>query len=250
MKNKLLGIFLLLIIQPAYAVESENECPFGNEYKDSNNSEERSKAIESMHDGWFRGHNVVCAAEEGNLLVRDGVSKNWEAIRHAYEFFLSAASNEQKNRYKEVENNLKLTNQYKVNQQLAAKRERQRIAREGDGSDDDETCKGYGAKPGTQPYINCRIQLRQLSDQAARDQDRAEQEQSAHEENIRRIEADRKAQRAEQNRRAAAEAERRHWKEVEKAGLQMYRNAQPKPPPKSVNTDCISDGVYTSCTSR
>ena len=45
--------------------------------------------------------------------------------------------------------------------------EAKRIAIEGDGSDDDKTCKSYGARPGADGYVNCRIQLshkKQLAD--------------------------------------------------------------------------------------
>jgi hypothetical protein len=40
------------------------------------------------------------------------------------------------------------------NEQLAARK--QELA-----AKDDETCKGYGAKPGTDPYVQCRIKLDQ-----------------------------------------------------------------------------------------
>jgi len=39
-------------------------------------------------------------------------------------------------------------------EQLAAKK--QELA-----AKDDETCKGYGAKPGTEPYVQCRMKLDQ-----------------------------------------------------------------------------------------
>ena len=40
------------------------------------------------------------------------------------------------------------------NEQLAAKK--QELA-----AKDDETCKGYGAKPGSEPYVQCRMKLDQ-----------------------------------------------------------------------------------------
>lgn len=40
------------------------------------------------------------------------------------------------------------------NEQLAAKK--QELA-----AKDDEACKGYGAKPGTEPYVQCRMKLDQ-----------------------------------------------------------------------------------------
>lgn len=59
--------------------------------------------------------------------------------------------------------------------------EEKRIAKEGDGSPVDLTCKSYGAKPGSEGYINCRTQLartRQLADEqdtAQRNRESAEQ---------------------------------------------------------------------------
>ena len=60
--------------------------------------------------------------------------------------------------------------------------EEKRIAREGDGSADDRTCKSYGSKPGTQGYITCRIQLterKQAEDVQRSAQARVEEEKRA-----------------------------------------------------------------------
>lgn len=40
------------------------------------------------------------------------------------------------------------------NEQLAAKKQEM-------AAKDDETCKGYGAKPGSEPYVQCRMKLDQ-----------------------------------------------------------------------------------------
>jgi len=57
--------------------------------------------------------------------------------------------------------------------------EEKRLAATGDGSADDKTCKSYGAKPGSQGYITCRVQLAQAK-QAA-DAQQAGQAQAARE---------------------------------------------------------------------
>lgn len=50
----------------------------------------------------------------------------------------------------------------------ARQAEAKRIAIEGDGSADDATCKSYGARPGSEGYVTCRVQLgrtKQLADE-------------------------------------------------------------------------------------
>jgi hypothetical protein len=53
---------------------------------------------------------------------------------------------------------IKAEKEAKTKEKMRAK-ELNRLAREGDGSSDDLTCKSFGAKPSTEPYINCRSRL-------------------------------------------------------------------------------------------
>lgn len=101
--------------------------------------------------------------------------------------------------------------------------EAKHIAKEGDGSADDLTCKSYGAQPGTQGYINCRIQLsstRQLvgEQQAAQNAQQATQAKAANEQQAAQARAaseQRAAQADYQNRLAAAQYEAQARRDAE-----------------------------------
>lgn len=69
-------------------------------------------------------------------------------------------------------------------------------AKQGDGSQDDQTCQKYGLKPGQPEYGNCRMQIDMARAQAAREQARYEAELAAYEEEKNRREAEIKRQRA------------------------------------------------------
>ena len=195
-----------------------------------------------FNESWTKYKNINGAVEEGNLRMKSGeIKKDWQLIRDAYQYFLANASLEQKSLHPEVELSLKQVEPYyqadltqrkkqaKVNAIKAkqhAKQERldaikaehearqqdkvrqaeaKRIAKVGDGSADDTTCKSYGARPGSEGYINCRIQLsrtKQLVDEQYAAQIRAENEkQAAKADYNRRVEA---AQQAEVAQREAA----------------------------------------------
>lgn len=173
--------------------KGEYENLFGKVLLNSKNEQDRNEAMAHFKNSWYIYRNVNSAVEEGNLLVAKGnFDKNWASIRAAYQFFLENASDKQKSAHPEVEQNLKqiepfyqadVAHQLKVQaeheriealkkkqeaeqqareerkQGKVRKAEERRIAKEGDGSEDDLTCKKYGAKPGTQIYVDCRIKL-------------------------------------------------------------------------------------------
>ena len=108
--------------------------------------------------------------------------------------------------------------------------EERRIAREGDGSSDDLTCKSFGAKPGTQPYITCRINL---SGKVQREQQA--QQQAQQQEWSRKLQAEQLTQEqtrqqalqyAEQD-RLRAEQERRYQQQLElQESMQVEQKAR------------------------
>ena len=83
------------------------------------------------------------------------------------------------------------------NIELARQREQERIAKEGDGSPDDLTCKKYGFKPSTEGYAQCRLQI----DIAKKD---ATQRQAAYQEQKRQYDAQVAAVEKERERRQGA----------------------------------------------
>lgn len=114
------------------------------------------------------------------------------------------------------------TEREKKRQEKIRLAEGKRIAKEGDGSAYDLTCKSYGARPGTQVYINCRIQLAQKekAEQAALtaqqlEKERAEQAALAaqQQENNRQIAQQQRLQ-AAQHRQQQLENDRSTCKEV------------------------------------
>jgi hypothetical protein len=173
--------------------KGEYENLFGKVLINSKDELDRNEAMVHFNNSWYLYRNVNGAVEEGNLRIANGnFDKNWASIRAAYQFFLEHASDKQKSAHPEVEQNLKLTEPYyladlaqkeavakleavqkakqekleaikeaaeKRKQESIRKAEERRVAKEGDGSEDDLTCKKYGAKPGTQIYVDCRIKL-------------------------------------------------------------------------------------------
>jgi hypothetical protein len=91
---------------------------------------------------------------------------------------------------------------------------------------DDSKCRSYGAKPGTKPYIDCRLSLNQLRDQqAARAQAQAQAEAAAEEA---------REQQDQQARRALA--------------LQYLMNRPQPQPPSTVNVNmCNQPGQVNTC---
>lgn len=212
------------------AERGEYEFLLGKISSNSNNEHDKTVAIGHFNNAWHKHNNVDGAVEEGNLRTAAGdIDKNWQPIRDAYQFFLANASDEQKARHPEVEQNLTLTEPYyqadlvqreatakalaieqqkqakidaieakrkaeqqakqerldairianeERNREKARQAEAKRIAKEGDGSDDDKTCKSFGARPGSDGYINCRIQLSQKK-QLADEQQAAQKESEA-----------------------------------------------------------------------
>lgn len=107
--------------------------------------------------------------------------------------------------------------------------EEKRLAKEGDGTADDLTCKSLGAKPGTTPYINCRLKLTEQYNQRQFEQQQeqnrrlqAEQERLYQEEN-RKIQAEQERLYQEENRKLQAERNRLYQEQIE---IQQRQNAE------------------------
>jgi hypothetical protein len=126
--------------------------------------------------------------------------------------------------------------------------EERRIAREGDDTPDDRTCKSLGAKPGTNPYIQCRLKLTELANQHRLEQI---QQQQAIEQVQRQAEQDRQLliQQSEQiaenqrqqierqrmldtenQRRQAVAEEKKGWERLEKFGRALEGLSRTTPP--------------------
>lgn len=224
--------------------------------------------------GWFNHSwstygNVNGAIEEGNLLMIGGdIANNWKLIRKAYKYFLANASDAEKSQHPEVERNLKQTEPYYLadlaqleeaakekarldainakQQEKIRKAEAKRIAKEGDGSEDDKTCQSYGARPGSQVYVNCRIQLG-IAKQVADEQRAAQRDaQASQAEYNRRLEA---ARQEAQTQRDAADERGRQGAALRAIGGEIIRNSTPPPQPPSdrVRMNCITQGNTTQC---
>jgi len=83
-----------------------------------------------------------------------------------------------------------------ANERLARKQEEERIAKEGDGSPDDLTCKKYGFKPLTEGYSQCRMKIDFAKAESQRQQEQYEREKRAYENQIAQIEKERQRQRS------------------------------------------------------
>lgn len=154
----------------------------------------RLDAIEAEHEA---KQQAILEEEQQKQAKIDAINAKREAKRQAKQERLDAikAKHEAEQQAKQDRlDAIKAEREAKQQEQIRLAEEK-RKAKEGDGSADDITCKSYGARPGTQAYINCRIQLR--TKQAADDQ-QAEQ-----------IRASNEAARAEYNRRLQAENEQR-----------------------------------------
>jgi hypothetical protein len=235
--------------------KGEYEYLFGKVLIKSKNEQDRSEAIVHFNNSWYKHCNVNGAVEEGNLLVAEGhIDKNWKSIRYPYQYFLEHASDEQKSRHPEVEQNLKLIEPYyqaDIAPQLAAKAKQERlealkekheaeqqakeerldakrIAKEGDGSEDDLICKKYGAKPGTRVYVDCRIKL----GLAKTDEENRRREEQ--EENNRRVIAARRAEKAQHDAEQAqrdADQNARNGNALIGIGLGIANGVTPQPAP-------------------
>jgi hypothetical protein len=97
-------------------------------------------------------------------------------------------------------------------------------------AEDDSKCRSYGAKPGTKPYIDCRVSLNQLRDQQAA-----------------------RAQAAAQAEAAAEEAREQQDLQDRRALALQYLMSRPQPQPYVPNPtiNCRSNQVgnqtYTNC---
>lgn len=158
--------------------------------------------------------------------------------------------------------------------------EAKRQAKEGDGSPDDTTCKSYGARPGSDGYINCRIQLgrtKQLMDEqqvAQKAASNATAQKAADDAASRKVASDAEAQRAASNlaaQKAAADLRAQQQAEDKSndgallllmgvmSGAAAYQQGkaqayQPAPMPAyqpPINIDCTSTSfgntVRTNC---
>ncbi|MBI3903167.1 MAG: cell envelope integrity protein TolA [Nitrosomonadales bacterium] len=183
----------------------------------------RLDAIESEREA---KEQAILAKEEAKQAKIDEANAKKEAKRQAEQDRLDAIKEKREAKRHE---NIRLA-------------EEKRIAREGDGSSDDLTCKGYGAKPGTQVYINCRIQLslkaQALANQQAaqaraeyeRESEQAAQAAQARASREQQTEYNRQmlaAQQAEAERRAAAEESRRSAEAWAAFSKQLIDNSTP-----------------------
>ena len=83
-----------------------------------------------------------------------------------------------------------------ANEENARKAERERIAREGDGSEDDLLCKKYGLKPLTNGYAECRMRLDLAKRESLAAQEKYAQEKAAYDKQVEAIQNERKRQQA------------------------------------------------------
>ncbi len=91
----------------------------------------------------------------------------------------------------EKQNQIKAANEAK-----AKKAELERIAREGDGSNEDKLCQRYGLKPQTNGYAECRMRLDFAKAESIKQQQQYEREQAAYQEQMAAIQKERERQRA------------------------------------------------------
>lgn len=85
--------------------------------------------------------------------------------------------------------------------------EEKRLARVGDGTSDDYTCKSLGAKPSTDPYIQCRLKLTEQFNQRQLEQQQMQQN--------RRIQDEQERLYQEQNREIQAEQKRLYQEQIQ-----------------------------------
>lgn len=83
-----------------------------------------------------------------------------------------------------------------ANEAKARKAEAERIAREGDGSNEDKLCQRYGLKPQTNGYAECRMRLDFAKAESIKQQQQYEREQAAYQEQMAAIQKERERQRA------------------------------------------------------
>jgi hypothetical protein len=83
-----------------------------------------------------------------------------------------------------------------ANEENARKAEQERIAREGDGSEDDFLCKKYGLKPLTNGYAECRMRLDLAKRESLAAQEKYAQEKAAYDKQVEAIQNERKRQQA------------------------------------------------------
>lgn len=106
----------------------------------------------SKYQGMVAEQNALQAKKQKEQAEIEALQAKREAEQHAKQERLDAIKAEREERQREE----------------IRRAEAKRIAIEGDGSADDITCKSFGARPGSDGYINCRVQLsrtKQLADE-------------------------------------------------------------------------------------
>lgn len=138
----------------------------------------------SIHEAYMY---FLAKASDAQKKAHPEVEKNWKQQIEPYyqanlirqKAAIEAAANEQaeadvmakreaEQREKQEQLDAKKLAQYEKQREKIRLAEEKRLAKEGDGSADDRTCKSYGARPGSDGYIKCRIQLssaRQIADE-------------------------------------------------------------------------------------
>lgn len=145
----------------------------------------------------------------------------------------------------------------------AKKAEELRIAREGDGTPDDLSCKKYGLKPQTQGYSECRMRLDLARQEAKREDDRAHANNKARED-ARKAELQKRYEEVERQKAVIANRESscrfvqsQEYLRPTMGGFvdsmnranSAYDNCMAGIP--QINTSCTKDGLGNiSCTSR
>lgn len=139
----------------------------------------------------------------------------------------------------------KLAKQRQIDEEKAKKLEAERVAKEGDGSPDDLRCKGYGLKPQSQGYAECRMRLdlnREQAKEHQRGNDLKQQElQIRHQQQVeqqRQLQAQQEELQAEQKRRQQRDAV---------LLLQGLQQQQIRPP---IQTNCFRNGNFVNCTTN
>lgn len=170
------------------------------------------------------------------------VQKHKTTLKNSAEEARRQAKEQAKQEWKAREEQEKRIKEYAAEQ----KRTAARVAKEGDNSPDDLTCKKYGIKPNTPNYGQCRMQLDMARQQAAA---AAEQQQRQYEAQQRQYEAElaaRKAERQKEKDRQVGMAligigtGMMTGKSVGTAVSDMSSPVRPAPPPNTPQTQVIT----------
>ncbi len=123
--------------------------------------------------------------------------------------------------------------------------EAERVAKNGDGSEDDRACQSYGLKPSTAGYSECRMRLDLDRKQAQRNQELKQQELTQRQ---REQAAQERAFAAEQNHRSTIQSlQLLQGIQQQQQQQQLQFQQQLRVP---IQTNCYRNGQYVNCTTQ